>query len=95
VALVPGELEAGAPIWFGAPRLPTSVTAAIIAEEYAQAVDNGVPAVDPGGLAEARSLAGEPVVRSNLNALLKDAAELVRRYAPEEEQRAAALASQE
>lgn len=95
VALVPGTVEAGAQVWFGTPMLPEMVTAQTIAAEQALADENGISGLSEADIAEALGLGGAPLSKPDLNALLGDVAKLVRAYAPQEKEQAAALASQE
>jgi hypothetical protein len=91
VALVPDvrspDLD-GAMIWFGSPRLPEQVDAATVAQEQALARQAG------RGPAAAAAEGGPVLKTANLNALLGEAARLVRRFAPDEAALADSLASQ-
>ncbi len=87
VALVPtppdfpaGDMD----IWFGTPRLPESVNTDSIALERQRARQAGIAPV-PSRAAQIALSAGGPAIQArNLSALLKQAAQLVRQYAPDE-----------
>jgi hypothetical protein len=96
VAIVPGgrTLAPGTPIWFGSPRLPETVTAAVIAEERALADAKGVGGITGTAIAPALRRGGAAMSASDLNGVLRAAAGVVRDYAPDEEELASALAAQ-
>jgi len=80
VVLVPGALEADAPLFLGAPELPERVTAAEAARQAADARRAGVAAVDD--FPDARTL--ETAHLADEADLFTYAADLVERYAPDE-----------
>jgi len=95
VALVPGGLQQNdMRIWFGTPRLPEAVTAGIIAEERALAIQRGIPYLRPDAMHAALQRGGAAFSVQNVQALLLEAANLVLRYAPDEGELAKNLASQ-
>lgn len=96
VALVPGQdaLGPGTPIWFGTPALPASVSSQTIADERRLAAERGVAPPSSGTVSAALRAGGAALTKRDLNALLADAANLVRRYAPDEKDLAATLSTQ-
>jgi hypothetical protein len=93
VAVVPssGELTH---IWFGTPRLPERVTAAIIADERSLAHEKGIPRISAETVQAALDRGGPPAHAEDFNALLGEAARMVETYAPDERALAEILASQ-
>jgi hypothetical protein len=89
VAIVPGTADlAGAPIWFGTPRLPESVDAATVRAERSRAESAGISPIPPERI---RSVLRKPLALADKSALLREAGALVQLYAPDESERAAIL----
>jgi len=90
VALIPGGVDLSSePIWFGTPALPEQVDTETIEAERRRAEAVGIkPAAKKGP---------SPLLVpfENKNALLRQAAGLVRQYSPDEAERADALSSVE
>jgi hypothetical protein len=90
VAIVPGTADLGrVPIWFGTPRLPESVDAEVVRAERSRADAAGIRPPSPERI--------RSVLRARLDLgdkldLLREASALVELYAPDETDRAAALA---
>ncbi|MEM1181815.1 MAG: hypothetical protein AAGM22_25950 [Acidobacteriota bacterium] len=84
VGIIPGTPDLSTvPIWFGTPALPEAIDAQLLSTERARAEGAGIR---PVGTVGAKSLAREPVVASDLTALLRDhAAALVQQYSPQEQ----------
>jgi len=95
VALVPAVLDdpehpdaldlSEALVWFGTPELPEQVDASTIQQERALAVSRGVKPISMAQAAAARENGGTIVTASDKQALYARAAELIRTYAPAEE----------
>jgi hypothetical protein len=86
VAIVPGTLDlARDPVWFGSPDLPEQVSAMAARAERQRAVAAGIRAVPP------RTVRDE-VQLQDRQAVLRLAAALIRRYAPDEAELADNLA---
>jgi len=87
----PGDL---AHIWFGTPQFPEDVTAEIITGEKNLANDNSIIPISTGTVKTALERGGAPLLVSNFNTLLEEAARLIYLYAPDEDELAEILASQ-
>ncbi len=93
IAVVPGT-EDLTHIWFGTPQFPENVTVEIIAGEKMLAEEKGLLPLSIGTVNTALEGGGAPLRVSNFNALLEEAARLIRLYAPDENELAEILASQ-
>ncbi len=101
VGYISGRVVAVAPhtqdlarIWFGTPQLPEAVTAEIVSREQRLADNKGIHPLSSGKVDAALSRGGPPLRLANFNALLKEAAELINQYAPDENDLAEILATQ-
>ncbi|HMQ16513.1 MAG TPA: hypothetical protein PKC49_11110 [Phycisphaerae bacterium] len=92
IAIVPGDvnLETDA-IWFGTPRLPEQVDAKIIAQEIEAAQRAGIRPVAGEQLRAARSVEPEALKLADEEALLREAARLILKHAPDEREQAEGL----
>lgn len=70
-------------IWFGTPQLPERVTAETIANERKLAENSNIPAVSDQEASAALERGGASLRVANFNALLREAARLVRQYSDE------------
>lgn len=100
VALVPAPigddgqvrpLLADAPAFFGTAMLPEQVDDATVKREVAAAKAAGIATAGADRLAAARNRGGEPLQTADRASLLRVAADLVRRFAPDEGDRARLL----
>lgn len=86
VAIVPGTLDlARDPVWFGTPALPEQVSAGTVRTERLRAAAAGIRAAAP-------RIVRDEVRLQDREAVLKFAAALIRRYAPDEAELADNLA---
>ena len=91
VAIVPGALELDrVPLWFGTPRLPESVDAAVVRAEQARAGEAGIR---PPAAERVQAVLRPRLELGDKSDLLREAAALVELYAPDEKDLAAALAN--
>ena len=86
IAIVPGEVDLTKdPIWFGTPRLPERVDAAIAKSERALAEKAGITPFPEKEVEAALAKGGEPIKTTDMSALLRDqVAELILEYCPDE-----------
>ena len=84
-------LTKDAPIFFGSPMLPEQVDADTVAREVVGAKAAGIATASPTALTAARSRGGEELHVADRSALLAAAAKVVRRFAPDEAERAQLL----
>lgn len=104
VAIVPAVLDdvkhpdyidlAKASIWFGTPGMPEQIDREQIATEITRAARQRIRPLPAARVEAARTTGGEMMREETKNDLVRRAAELVRRYSPQEEDRADALAAQ-
>jgi hypothetical protein len=81
VGIVPGTADLGrVPLWFGTPRLPESVDAAIVRAERTRAEAAGIRPVPPERI---RSVLRKPLELADKSDLLREAGALVQLYAPD------------
>jgi len=94
VAIVPAERGAdgtplselaGAPVWFGTPELPEEVDAATVAREAELAARAGIQPLSAAAVARAREAGEPPLALPAREELEREAARLVLRFAPGEQ----------
>jgi hypothetical protein len=89
VGIVPGSGDLGlVRIWFGTPGLPEAVDANLVRAEQARARMAGIQPLSPDRV---QSALRKPLDLADKSDLLREAAVLIRLYAPDETERAAAL----
>lgn len=95
VALVPGPVEkldlSKALMWFGTPQLPESVDLKTAQKEHARARQVGIKPLGETKVAAALARGGERLTVQDRYELRREAAELIRQYAPHESDLAAGL----
>lgn len=89
VAIVPGAFDPStSKIWWGTPGLPEQVDAKKLAEEITAADAAGVRPLGAEKAAKARGAGGESIALADRDALLREAAQLIKRYSPAETEQA-------
>ncbi|MGD8451964.1 MAG: hypothetical protein PVJ57_09120 [Phycisphaerae bacterium] len=89
VAIVPGEVDLEKALaWFGDPDLPERVTAEKIRQQTQQAVAASITPVPTENVRKAVTAGGKTLKLADYEALRREAAELIKTYAPDETERA-------